>query len=201
MNRASRLGRWAEYSVSRFLKRQGLETKTMPYGSPFDVWCNGYRIEVKAATYNIEQRHWHFNIHRHSELHEEKADYYALLLTGIFALDSYILFVPAPIGQKAYSVTLRALILGQHASQFQNIEPLRVAGSTPLPVRAHDPVRGKLGRPRTVSIDDAPSSTKMRRKLGLCWRCGRPRHGEYSVCELHMLGRPTPTTQTEGVTL
>lgn len=74
------LGVEAEKYVAGVLRAKGYAVSSVSkYKAPFDLFCNGKRIEVKVARVNASLK-WSVNIHRHGKLNEGSVDAYIFLL-------------------------------------------------------------------------------------------------------------------------
>ena len=99
--------------VQGWLKGRGITCTVAPYICPYDLVSGRLRIEVKVAPAikRRGRRTWTFNIHRHGKLQEAQVDFYVLRMEGVESKNALHLVVPAPIGVKVISITLRSLII------------------------------------------------------------------------------------------
>lgn len=113
-------GRNGEMVVNNWLRNRGYESELTSYHSPFDLRCNGKRVEVKCAKYCHGE--WVFNIHRKGVLNESEVDVYIFRLEQVPDSKAAIhLILPAPIGITTIKMTLRSLLTryGQYFNKFE----------------------------------------------------------------------------------
>lgn len=117
---AQDIGINAEHYVSRVLQNKGYSVRNTKHQAPFDILCNGKRVEVKVARCHSRLQ-WRVNIHRHGKLSEENVDAYIFVL-DFRHLDKkkpLLLLRKAPIGSTAVSYTLDSL-LTVHNKDIEN---------------------------------------------------------------------------------
>lgn len=84
-----------QIAATQVLRKMGLLPILMPWSHPYDVLCNGVRVEIKTGRPQQGKKNcWAVNIHRHGVL-KEQCDFY------VFRLESsgkpIHLVVPAPV--------------------------------------------------------------------------------------------------------
>lgn len=106
------LGQKSVREVAYWLSRNGVKAQVIrDRKSPFDLVCNGLRVEVKTCQRRIEGN-WQFNIHRHGEVKEDQVDAYVLRLENVPDIVKPLhLILLAPLRVPTFVVTLRSLIL------------------------------------------------------------------------------------------
>jgi hypothetical protein len=115
-------GQSAERRVGKKLGSLGFNVRSMPYKGPFDILCEGKRIEVKQASPNQEYR-WDINIHRHGVTNESNVDIYIVVLDGIPGNKRMPLYlvIPAPLGASRVAFSFSSLVR-DHAKYIDNWE-------------------------------------------------------------------------------
>ena len=112
-----------EYAVYQWLAHKGFKPQMATYASPYDLTCNGKRIEVKRA--NCINNKWQFSIHRHSKLDESQVDVYIFRLEDVPTFKSAIhLVLSAPIKRKKVEISLRSL-LTRYGQYYNRLDLLR----------------------------------------------------------------------------
>jgi hypothetical protein len=97
-------GRIGEEIAATWLIRNGFtpRLRNQP-GIPFDILCEGRRLEVKASLPR-GNGYWGFNIHRHGKLDESKCDGYILVFFGLADGLAKAFVVASPVGRKVLTV-------------------------------------------------------------------------------------------------
>lgn len=118
------LGVNAERYACNILRAKGFSVKTMRYKSPFDLLCNGKRVEVKVARLN-SRLNWSVNIHRHGQTDEKNVDVYIFLLDlrHLGKKKPLALIREAPVGSATVNFSLDSL-LTIHNGDIENWLPL-----------------------------------------------------------------------------
>jgi hypothetical protein len=122
------LGISGEERVRNWLNGYGIKSEHAGYSSPYDLICDGRRIEVKTASMCADNGipTWRVNIHRHGKLDESNVDFYVIRLEDFPGMKAALhLVVPSPIERSTLNINMRNLILrwSKYANAIDLIKP------------------------------------------------------------------------------
>lgn len=103
--------RLREYEVCEWLSDLGLPT-AMPdkCTHPYDIWCNGWRVEVKGAVLGATGKYWTFTICNGRPTDEKKRDFYVLVPRAEFLHRGKLhIVLPSPTGQMGIGLNIKQL--------------------------------------------------------------------------------------------
>ena len=118
----------AERSIAEILASSGRKTKRMGSNSPFDILCDGRKIEVKTARSRMINRKsrtpsHRFNIHRHNIL-RERCEFYILRLEKAIGEAAVYILMPAPIRRKTFAISKLSLERGEWNKNIEDFHRL-----------------------------------------------------------------------------
>lgn len=118
-----RLPNKQERAAIEAMKRYGLNPIIEPFNCPWDVTCNGKRVELKAASFT--KNFWRFNVHRHGRMNESPVDFYVFRLEAAPAIllgkAAIHLVLPAPLETPTVAISPRSL-LTRYAKYFNRFD-------------------------------------------------------------------------------